>query len=265
MKKENPIGIFDSGMGGLTVLKEVANKLNNENIIYFGDTAHLPYGNKSRNTVSKYSYAIAEFLKLKNIKLMVVACNTASVFALESLREKFNIPIIGVVDSGVNAAVREAKNSVGIIGTYATVKSKVYENKIRKINSKIQIYSRSCPLFVPLVEEGWLDHPVTKRVAEIYLNNLKEKIDSIILACTHYPMIKNVISETLGREIAIIDSAVEVAKEVKNKVSEMKMENKTNKKQEIKYFVSDSPELFKKEGTIFMGKRIENVSLVEID
>lgn len=262
--KNNPIGVFDSGMGGLTVLRAIMDKLPGEDMLYFGDTAHLPYGNKSPEAITRYSLEVAEFFMERNVKLMVVACNTASVYALDTLKEKLSIPVIGVVESGVNAALNRAKKSIGIIGTYGTIKSRTYENKIRSRNPDIKIYSRHCPLFVPLVEEGWIDHPVTREVAGIYLSDLREKIDLIILACTHYPLIKGVISETLGPDVNVIDSAMEVAKAVENKIMQMNILNHSSEKQRSEFYVTDAPDNFIKMGEIFLGSKIRRVVSVNI-
>ncbi len=262
--KINPIGIFDSGVGGLTVLKAVTERLPDENILYFGDTAHLPYGSKSPAAIKKYSLKVGEFFKFNDVKLMVVACNTASVYALDILREELEIPVIGVVESGANAALIEAKNSIGIIGTYGTMKSGMYKKMIRSKNPDIKIYSQPCPLFVPLVEEGWINHPVTKEVAEIYLSNIKEKIDTIILACTHYPLIRKVISHTLGPGINIVDSAQEVAKAVEEKMVQMNMLNDNDGKRKLEFYVSDAPDSFVKMGKLLLGYEMNDVHLVEI-
>jgi len=260
-----PVGIFDSGMGGLTVFKEISKVLPEESLIYFGDTAHLPYGSKSPEAVVKYSLAIAGFLKSMNIKLLVVACNTASVYALPELQNFMNIPVVGVVESGVNAALKTRKKSVCIIGTYGTIKSRAYEDSMREKAPDVKIFSRACPLFVPLVEEGWTGHYITEKIAGEYLAQYKDSIDSIILACTHYPLLKKVISKTLGDKISIIDSAEEVAKAVKKEINRQGMSAPENNEKTFKFFVSDAPELFKERGPLFLGQEIEKVELVEVD
>ncbi|MFH1415839.1 MAG: glutamate racemase [Elusimicrobiota bacterium] len=259
---KRPVGIFDSGVGGLTVLQAVAERLPNENIIYFGDTAHLPYGNKSPEAIIKYSLAAYKLLKEMDIKIMVVACNTASVYAIEALKETGDIPVVGVVESGVEAAISIAVESVGIIGTYGTVNSRSYEDKIKQKNADLKIFSRACPLFVPLVEEGWLQHPVTQNVAEIYLSEFRNKIDSLILACTHYPLLKEIIADTLGEEVRIIDSATEVAMTVEKKMTEMDIINRTEDVRSMNFFVSDGPLNFIRTGKIFLGYPIENVAVI---
>ncbi len=262
--KNNPIGIFDSGVGGLTVLKEIVKRLPGEDIVYFGDTAHLPYGNKSPEAVERYSLEVARYFNLKKVKLMVIACNTASVYGIDALREKMEIPVIGVVESGVTAAVSETGDSIGIIGTHGTINSKVYENKILSKNPNVNILSKPCPLFVPLVEEGWVDHPVTRMTAQVYLEEFKDKIDSIILACTHYPLLKEVIKETLGSKVAIVDSATEVAKSVENRITEESLLNDNTDSHNIEFYVSDGPENFMKTGEIFLGNKIDKVELIQV-
>ncbi len=258
-----PIGILDSGMGGLTVYNALTDLLPREDIIYFGDTAHLPYGTKSPEAVKKYSAAIGDYFSSENVKLMIVACNTASVFALEHLQNKMNFPVLGVIEPAVKAAMRKVSEAVGVIGTYGTIQSGLYEEKLRLMKKEVKIYSSACPLFVPLVEEGWVEHPVTYMVSDIYLSDLKGRIDSIILACTHYPLLKKVISSTLGDEIRVIDSAVEVAKSVKNKI---RTEGLSQKKMgESRFCVSDAPELFKERSSLFLEKKVKKVSYVRID
>jgi len=200
---KGPIGIFDSGIGGLTVLKEIITALPDEDTLYLGDTARLPYGTKSEETVIKYSVENTRFLLKYNIKLLVVACNTASAVSLQVLRKQFSIPIVGVIEAGARAASRATKNGkVGIIGTETTVSSGAYTKAIREINSDIDTFGQSCPLFVPLVEEGWIDDDVTFTVAERYLGNLKDKgIDTLVLGCTHYPLLKGVIQKVMGDSV----------------------------------------------------------------
>ncbi|OGW44298.1 MAG: glutamate racemase, partial [Nitrospirae bacterium RBG_16_43_11] len=200
---KGPIGVFDSGIGGLTVLKEIITVLPNEDTLYLGDTARLPYGTKSEETVVKYSIENTRFLLKYNIKLLVVACNTASAVSLSELRKQFSIPIIGVVEAGARAASRATKNGkVGIIGTETTVSSGAYTKAIREINADIETFGQSCPLFVPLVEEGWIDDDVTLAVAERYLGGFKNKgIDTLVLGCTHYPLLKGIIQKVMGNDV----------------------------------------------------------------
>lgn len=261
----DPIGIFDSGMGGLTVLKEIRNLLPHEDIIYFGDTAHLPYGNKSKEAVTRYAFTAADFFSEHGVKLIVVACNTASVYAIAELKDKLSIPVIGVLESGVNAAIKNTRKAIGIIGTRGTINSRAYEEKISSINPELKIFAKPCPLFVPLIEEGWIDNPVTREVAKIYLSDLAGKIDSIILACTHYPLLKDIIAETIGPDVNVLDSATEVAKTVKEVLSRLKLDNSEDNTGNSRFFVSDSPDAFMKMGEKFLNDKIDNVELFVMD
>jgi glutamate racemase len=261
---ESPIGIFDSGMGGLTVFNEVRKALPAEDIIYFGDTAHLPYGNKSAASVTKFSLQVRDFFYEKNVKLMLVACNTASVYAMKELKASSDIPVLGVVDAGVRASLKNSPEAVGIIGTYGTVKSRSYEEKLGAADGKIKLISRACPLFVPLVEEGWLNNDITRAVAHRYLDIFKGKIDTLILGCTHYPLLIDVISETVGEKVRVINSAVEIAAEVKSKAEELDLKNKSAKEPAYSFYVSDAPELFKERSAIFMNGASGNVEHIDL-
>jgi glutamate racemase len=211
-----PIGVFDSGVGGLTVLKQLAMRMPNERLIYLGDTARLPYGTKSRETVLKYSVRNASFLLERGVKCLVVACNTASSLALEALRGEVAVPVIGVIQPGAKRAASTSRvRRVGVIGTLATVSSRAYEEAIAVYGSDIEVTSVPCPLLVALAEEGWVDDEVTYRVAERYLGSLQEKgIDVLVLGCTHYPLLKPVLSRVMGKDVCLVDSAEEAASEV---------------------------------------------------
>ncbi len=257
------IGIFDSGIGGLTVLKELKKLLPNESTIYLGDTARVPYGIRSKEIVTRYSFENANFLISKGIKMLVVACNTVSSLSLEALKEKIKIPIIGVIEPGVRAALKKTKhNRIGVIGTEATIRSNAYQALIKKLDPQIEVFSQACPLFVPLVEEGWLDDNVTVEIARRYLEPLKmNNIDTIILGCTHYPLLKNIIRMVMGDEINIIDSGVETAREVKKILKELNIENNSeNVTHQI--FVTDSPEKFISVGEIFLEEKIKNIEKI---
>jgi glutamate racemase len=262
-----PIGIFDSGLGGLTVMAEVIKLLPHEDIIYFGDTARVPYGSKSQEVVEIFSMQIAEFLKKKKVKLIVVACNTASAFALNHLRNKLDIPVIGVIDPGAKTAVSTTKNRrIGIIGTHGTIKSKSYEKAINKIDNKNAIYSQSCPLFVPLVEEGWLNGKITEEIAKKYLKNFKtNKIDTLILGCTHYPLLKNTIAGIVGKGVKLVDSARSTAIETVEALGEYNFENCKKTNGSYQFYVSDSPEKFEKIGRMFLGKKLCKVIKINIE
>jgi glutamate racemase len=257
-----PIGIFDSGVGGLTVMKEIIKELPHEDIIYLGDTARVPYGTRSPEIVSRYSLENAGFLISKGIKLLVVACNTSSSVSLGLLREQFSIPVIGVVEPGAKAAVAKTKlKRVAVIGTETTINSRSYERAIKSIDSTIKVFGVACPLFVPLVEEGWLEGEIVTLTAERYLSSVKSNgVDTLVLGCTHYPMIKDVIADVV--RIPLIDSAVETAREVKSilKNKDMLCQRKNEPLRE--FFVTDSPEKFARAGERFLGHKISNISKI---
>lgn len=239
-----PIGIFDSGVGGLTVAKQVIKALPEEDIIYFGDTARVPYGSKSKETVTKFSSQIIRFLISKNVKAVIIACNTVSSNCFDDLKAEFSLPIVEVVTPGVESCLKATKNKiVGIIGTEATVRSKAYEQKLKAADNTIKVYSKACPLFVPIAEEGWVDNDVARLTAEIYLKELTQKgIDSIILGCTHYPLLKRCIGKIVGENVKIVDPAVATAEKTKAflKNNDMLAKNTGN----ISFFVSDRTEKF---------------------
>lgn len=264
---ERPIGVFDSGVGGLTVVRELSRILPQEDIIYFGDTAHLPYGSKSKEAVTRFSLDIANFLKERKVKIIVVACNTASSFALSSLREKINLPVIGVIEPGAQAAVDTTRNlKIGIIGTEGTIKSKTFEEAIKKIDGNIIIFSQACPLFVPLVEEGWIDEPETFQIAEKYLSPLKDRgIDTLILGCTHYPLLKELFLKIMGQEVFLIDTAEATAKAVEKMLREKKLMSEENHEGVYKFFVSDNPEKFLQLGRKFFGKNIDKAEKINLE
>jgi len=209
----HPIGLFDSGVGGLTVVREIMRQLPNEDLVYFGDTARVPYGSKSKNTVLKYSRQIVRFLQTKNVKAIVVACNTASALALDELAAESDIPVIGVVKPGARMAVEMTQTgNVGIIGTESTIKSGIYNDYIRELDADVTVVSKACPLFVPLVEEGLLEDRVTEDIVARYLQEMKEyKVDALVLGCTHYPLIRNTIKRFMGEEVRLVNPAFETA------------------------------------------------------
>ena len=253
------IGIFDSGVGGLTVFDAIKRSLPSQDIIYFGDTARVPYGSKSQNIIIQYSLQNTNFLIQQNIKLLIVACNTSSAYALDELKKHFDIPIIGVINSGAKRAVEVTKNKkIGIIGTEGTIKSGAYEKVIKKLNEYCKTFSKSTPLLVPFVEEDWIEHSATKEVLKEYLKNLiNYDIDTLILGCTHYPVLKNVIKEVIGNNIILVDSAESVAGEVLENYS---FDNSNTIKGKYQFYVSDNPEKFK-----VLGKRILNIDLEDIN
>ncbi len=262
---ENPIGVFDSGIGGLTVVKRLLSTLPNENIVYFGDTARVPYGSKSNETVIEYSLQDAQFLINKNVKLIVVACNTASSVAIPSLKERFRVPIVEMIGVGSEAAVKATKNGrIGIIGTRATINNKAYSRAITKIDDSLKVYEAACPLFVPLAEEGWIDHPATKLVANEYLNDLKEKgIDTLVLGCTHYPILANTIQEVIGENVTLIDSGVAAADEVRNEMQRMALGARSSVPGNHDFYVSDLPQKFSEIAELFLGRSVNNVHRID--
>jgi len=254
-----PIGIFDSGVGGLTVVKQMFRKLPNEEIVYLGDTARVPYGTKSPETIKRFAVENAEFLMRFKVKLIVVACNTASSTSLDVLREKFSIPIVGVIKPGAEKAVQITRNNkIGIIGTYTTIKSRAYEKEIQNFSRDVKAVSRACPLFVPLVEEGWLCEGVTFDIVKKYLRPLvSKKIDTLILGCTHYPLLKPVISKVMGAHVKIVDSASSVADEVHNILMSFGALYERNRKPRHRFFATDAVENFVKVGEKFLGAKIQ--------
>ena len=258
-----PIGIFDSGVGGLTVVKEIMKALPNERIVYLGDTARVPYGTKSDQTIKRFSVENTKFLKKFKVKLIVVACNTASSIALPVLRKRFNVPIVGVIRPGARKAVKVTRNGrIGVIGTPTTIKSKAYEKEIRSISNN-KVVSATCPLFVPLAEEGWLNGNITLDIVKKYLTPLKRKnIDTLVLGCTHYPLLRGVISKVTGRNVKIVDSASSVAEEVAKILQKSGKLSSASKKPTHSFFATDAVEQFVKVGGKFLGKKIEKVRKV---
>ena len=264
--KNRPLGVFDSGIGGLTVLKELKKILPGEDIVYFGDTARVPYGTKSKETVTRFSIQNADFLIKLGVKMIVVACNTSSSYSLEVLKRRFSIPVIGVIEPGAIEAVNSTKNMrIGVIGTRATVSSGAYKDAIKRIEKGISVKSMSCPLFVPLAEEGWFNNDITAMVASYYLKGLKrEKIDTIILGCTHYPLLKRVVSNFFGPRVFIVDSAVQTSRMVKETLLNNDIASKKKSGGVYRFYVSDEPGLFKKVGSKFLGSKITFVKKVNI-
>tara|TARA_B100000927_G_scaffold149025_1_gene120208 strand:+ start:808 stop:1605 length:798 start_codon:yes stop_codon:yes gene_type:complete len=259
-----PIGIFDSGLGGLTVVKSIKKLLPNESILYFGDTARLPYGLKSKELVIQYSTQIADFLIKKDVKMIIIACNTATAMALEELRNNFkNIPIIGVIEPGsVQASVDSINKKIGIIGTVATIKSKAYERSLKLIDKNIKVFSKDCPLFVPFVEEGMVEGGAINLIVEHYLSSFQNNIDTMILGCTHYPLLEPVIRKYV-KGIKLVDSASAVAKQANKILNDRKIKNSHNKRGTLDCFVTDLPRQFEKLGRIFLGEPIKQPLLVD--
>ncbi|MEW6213731.1 MAG: glutamate racemase [Nitrospirota bacterium] len=262
--KNRPIGVFDSGIGGLTVLKEIIRELPDESTIYLGDTARVPYGIRSPETVIRYSFENTRFLFSRDIKLLVVACNTASSVSLDAIKRSIPIPVIGVIEPGAKAAVKTTRNKrIGVIGTEATIKSDSYTKSIKVIDKDVKVFGLACPLFVPLAEEGWTEGDIVTLIAEKYLHEIKDKgIDTLVLGCTHYPLLKKVISRIMGEDVRPIDSAIEVAQEIKAilEIAGLKREQKERPLRE--FYVTDSPERFIKIGERFLEDKIEHIELI---
>lgn len=262
-----PIGVFDSGIGGLTVVKRLASTLPNESIIYFGDTARVPYGSKSNSTVIEYSIQNTKFLLQKNIKALVVACNTASSIAIPDLKKMFDIPIIGMIEPGSRMALNKSKaKKIGVIGTRATINNLAYSKEIKKLNNSAQVIEKPCPLFVPLAEEGWIKHQATFEIAEEYLNEFREiGIDTLVLGCTHYPILSEVIQKVVGDKVALIDSGVASSEVIKTELEKLNLLSNsiTNGIQE--YYVSDIPTKFKEVAELFLGREIDHIHKVDLE
>lgn len=261
-----PIGVFDSGIGGLTVVRELIRQLPNESIIYFGDTARVPYGPKSPDTVLRYSREIVSLLQRERVKAIVVACNTATAHALPALRREIDLPIIGVIEPGARAAARvTATKRVGVIGTAGTIKSGAYEKEIQRLMPDAFVFSQPCPLFVPLIEEGWTDDEATRLIAERYLSPVAEaRTDTLVLGCTHYPLLKSAIGKVVGRGVRLIDSAEETARETAEVLREKKIDNPASGGARYRFIASDAPETFLSVGQRFLGSSIDRVETITL-
>lgn len=264
-----PIGVFDSGLGGLTVLREITRLLPGESVVYFGDSGRAPYGTKSRETVTKYTFQDINFLKSQNIKMIVIACNTASAYSYEQVRQSIDIPIVEVIGPGAVTAVRETANrKVGVIGTPATIGSGAYKKAINDIDKAIEVYSKACPLFVPLVEEGqwWWENDISHGIAEEYLKDLKNSdIDTLVLGCTHYPLLQNTISHVVGKDVKLVNSALEVAKVVKELIGDNNMERASELEPVYSYYTSDSVEKFESLCSVILNHAVSSAEKVDID
>lgn len=268
-RKSAPVGVFDSGVGGLTVAREIARQLPNENIVYFGDTARVPYGSKSQNTIIRFSEQIIRFLKTKQVKAIVIACNTASALALDAVRDEFDVPVMGVVIPGARAAVEATRNrKIGVVGTDATVQSGMYTKIIKGMDPEITVIEKACPLFVPLVEEGFKEHVVTQEIIEYYLESMKATdIDAMILGCTHYPLLRSKIRAYLGERIQIVNPAYETAMDLKKLLYERGMENDGDNAQHSRYsfYVSDAAEKFRRFANTVMPFDVPTTNVVNIE
>lgn len=261
-----PIGIFDSGVGGLTVVREIQRQLPCESVVYFGDTARVPYGSKSPDTVIRFSRELASFLLSKGVKMIVAACNTASSVSLPSLEEFCPVPVIGVIEPGARAAAGSTRNGVvGVIGTLGTISSGAYQKALRGIEGVKAVVAQPCPLLVPLVEEGWLDHEITTLVVEEYMKPLQsEGIDTLVLGCTHYPLLKPVLGRVLGSGVALVDSAEAAAAEVASRLGESGRDSPRGGVPDYRFYVSDIPLKFQEIAQRFLGRSIPLVTQVEL-
>ncbi len=279
MNPHLPIGIFDSGVGGLTVYRALHDRLPNERFVYLGDTARVPYGTKSLATVERYAVENAEFLAAHGIKLLVVACNTASALALPAIRAALKIEVVGVIGPGARAAVAEragrarTSSRIGVIATESTVRSGAYTTAIKKADPDATVIEQPCPLFVPLAEEGWADNEVARTVAETYLNDLRSKIDTLVLGCTHYPILRDVIQETVGEEVALIDSGAATAAEVRSLLKEKGLARLTLPTGALDrqlcddldhFYVTDAAERFARVAERFLGSKPSRLEAVEV-
>lgn len=260
-----PIGVFDSGVGGLTVVRALMERLPFEEILYFGDTARVPYGIKSVETITGYARQITDFLLRQDVKLLIIACNTMAAVAYDVVAKLSPVPVLDVIDAGANAAVGATRSkSVGVIGTPATINSNAYARAIHDQDPEIRVFSRACPLLVPLVEEGWLDHPVTRLTVREYLKPvLAEGIDTLVLGCTHYPLLKPLLQGIAGSEIVLVDSALSMADITAHLLAETGLENSRRSAPEYRFYVTDVPYRFQTIGEHFLGRTLSNVEIVQ--
>jgi glutamate racemase len=263
--RDASIGIWDSGLGGLTVVREVRRLLPREKILYFGDTARVPYGSKSADTVRRFARENSEFLIERGVKLLVVACNTASAVALDDLRATLDLPVLGVIEPGAKAAAAATKTGiVGVIGTPATVGSGAYTAALRSIRPGLSVQGQACPLFVPMVEEGWLNHAATRLAAEEYLAPLKTAgVDTLVLGCTHYPLLKPLLADLMGEGVSLVDSAEETAREVARELEARDLLAPDESEGGLSAFVSDLPLRFRQVGELFLGEAIDELRLAD--
>lgn len=263
---KKPIGVFDSGLGGLTVVKALRERLPNESIVYLGDTARVPYGNKSKITIQKYSIQITEFLMRKNVKAIVVACNTVSALVLQALSQRVQIPVMGVIEPGVLAAENQSKiKRIGVIGTDATIQSNAYKNLLISINTQLKVFSQACPLLVPLAEDGWVGDNIVKQILIQYLTPLiKKSVDTLILGCTHYPVFLDLISEIIGPNVKIIDSPSEVANSFFQHLKKNNLLSDNKSLGKLECFVTDKTRSYSEIAEIFFGSHVSNLHFTDL-
>ncbi|NJC87142.1 MAG: glutamate racemase [Desulfuromonas sp.] len=264
---DRAIGIFDSGVGGLTVLRELRRQLPHEELVYLGDTARVPYGTKSPQTVGRYAREAARFLVGQRVKLLVVACNTASAVAVDELAAIHRLPVVGVIEPGARRALEVTRSGrIGVIGTEGTIRSRAYERALRKGNPDVEVCATPCPLFVPLAEEGWAEHPIARLAAAEYLAPLlRQGIDTLVLGCTHYPLLKRTLQEVAGPGVTLIDSAEETAKTVATLLVTQGFERCDLPSGPPRYFVTDVAERFERVGGAFLGAPLGDVVTVTLD
>ena len=270
MDRNAPVGVFDSGVGGLTVVREIIRQIPKERIVYFGDTARLPYGSKSRDTVARYSRQIIRFLRTKEVKAIVIACNTASAYALEAIQAESDIPVIGVVNAGARTAVSSTRNGkIGVIGTEGTVGSGIYKEVMHKLSPGAEVFEKSCPLFVPLVEEGLLHDSVTDEIASRYLSVLKEKyIDTLVLGCTHYPLLRSTLRRLMGDEVVLVNPAYETAVELRELLCSQGLERDCQAPldgERYQFYVSDLAEKFTRFATSILPGEVKKTEKINIE
>lgn len=263
--RERPIGIFDSGIGGLTVVREMLRQLPHEHVLYFGDSARVPYGNKTAETVTRFSIENTQFLLRRGIKFLVVACNTASALALPTLARRFDVPMLGVIEPGATQAVRRTRRrGVGVIGTAGTIGSGAYEAVIARLDPRVQVRGVACPLFVPLAEEGWIDGEIPRRIAETYLAPLLDgSVDTVILGCTHYPILRGVIAEVLGPSVHLVDTAEATVEQTRARLEHLDLLRQTPQPGARRFFLSDVPTRFREVGGRFLGEPIEDLTGID--
>ena len=261
-----PLGVFDSGIGGLTVARAVFERLPHESVIYFGDTARVPYGPKSPDTVRRYAGEILTYLLGREVKALVVACNTISAQALDYLAERSPVPLVGVIEPGARAAVDATRSgNIGVIGTAGTIASGAYERAIKRLRPGAAVCARACPLFVPLVEEGWFDHPATELIAREYLEPLRRAgVDVVVLGCTHYPLLKPLLARVLGPDVTLVDSAEETARVVAQDLAQRNLVADPSQHPTHRFVVSDDEPHFRKVGARFLGEKLQHVEVVRL-
>jgi glutamate racemase len=265
-KTNRAIGVFDSGIGGLTVVRALMERLPFENIIYFGDTARVPYGIKSVETINRYALQITEFLIKKDVKLLIVACNTMAAVAYQAIRDLSPVPVLEVIEASAKNAARDTRSkSIGVIGTPATINSNAYARAIHLLDKEARVFSQACPLFVPLVEEGWFDHQATRLIAEDYLKPvIAEHIDTLVLGCTHYPLLKPMLQEIVGQEVKLIDSAEAMADITADLINKENLGNQSRKLADYLFCVTDVPYRFQTIGERFLGRTLSRVEMVRL-